>query len=83
MAGNEGCIDAKWVVSFRVTRVSSAAMRETLFKVSMAWGLISDKLPMGVATMYRVLIISLFLDDQIKLLRLERKHEYKKDRVES
>src|SRR4030042_4668483 len=56
-----GVVMPKWVRSFRVWRVSSAAMRSTSLRTRRARRVMSSRLPMGVATMNNELILNFFL----------------------
>ena len=49
-----GFFSPRWFSSFSVTRVSSAAMKSAAANASAARGVKSPRLPMGVATMYKV-----------------------------
>ena len=58
-----GFLISKWFSSFSVTRVSSAAIKSTAWRVSTARGEKSDRFPIGVPTTYRVPLIVSSLSD--------------------
>ena len=49
-----GFLSSRWLSSFMVTRVSSAAIKSAPARVSAARGLKSPRFPMGVATRYKI-----------------------------